>query len=69
MTMSPIIEGRVGFVTVFECRVMPDEMPKLAFPYPDELLRSEGSSAHFEWDEAWSSPQNATRPHDLEPRR
>lgn len=40
---------------------MPDEMPRLAFPYPDSVLRSEGSSAHFEWDEAWASPQNATR--------
>jgi 8-oxo-dGTP pyrophosphatase MutT (NUDIX family) len=32
-----------------------NELPKLAFPYPDEVLRSEGAAAYFEWDDAWSS--------------
>ncbi|MET0409857.1 MAG: NUDIX domain-containing protein [Polyangiaceae bacterium] len=32
-----------------------DELPKLAFPYPDEVLRSESPLAHFEWDDAWAS--------------
>jgi 8-oxo-dGTP pyrophosphatase MutT (NUDIX family) len=29
------------------------EMPVLAFPYPDEVLRGEGSWTYFEWDERW----------------
>jgi len=34
----------------------PGAMPKLAFPYPDELLRGSRASAWFAWDDAWSEP-------------
>lgn len=30
------------------------ELPELAVPYPDEVLRGTGESAHFEWDETWA---------------
>lgn len=33
-----------------------DELPKLAFPYPEAVLRSEGSTPYFEWNDAWASP-------------
>jgi hypothetical protein len=32
-----------------------DELPKLAFPYPEEVLRSQGSLAYVEWNDAWAS--------------
>lgn len=31
-----------------------DELPELAIPYPDEVLRGAGERACFEWDEAWA---------------
>jgi 8-oxo-dGTP pyrophosphatase MutT (NUDIX family) len=31
-------------------------MPRLAFPYPDELLLGTGVGAWFAWDNAWSNP-------------
>jgi 8-oxo-dGTP pyrophosphatase MutT (NUDIX family) len=34
----------------------PDELPQLAFPYPDRVLRGEDPGTYFEWDEAWSTP-------------
>lgn len=30
-------------------------MPRLAFPYPDELLRGTRPGAWFDWDDAWTS--------------
>ena len=34
-----------------------DAMPRLAFPYPDEILRaSHDTNTWFEWDDAWTDP-------------
>lgn len=30
------------------------ELPALAIPYPNEVLRGTGERAHFEWNEEWS---------------
>ncbi len=38
---------------------LPDELPELAFPYPDSVLRGEAPGTYFEWDEAWMEPQQA----------
>lgn len=40
----------------------PGALPRLAFPYPDEALRSEGAAAYFAWDEAWSVMDTAQSP-------
>lgn len=36
---------------------LPEQMPTLAFPYPGEVLRGEGTRTYFEWDEAWAVHQ------------
>lgn len=34
----------------------PEQMPALAVPYPDSVLRGADPSAYFEWDVAWARP-------------
>jgi 8-oxo-dGTP pyrophosphatase MutT (NUDIX family) len=34
-----------------------DELPELAIPYPDEVLRGTGERVCFEWDDAWARPR------------
>lgn len=34
----------------------PDQIPALAFPYPDGALRGGDRLAYFEWDAAWARP-------------
>lgn len=35
-----------------------DELPELAIPYPDEVLRGTGERACFEWNDAWARPRD-----------
>jgi 8-oxo-dGTP pyrophosphatase MutT (NUDIX family) len=32
----------------------PEELPPLAFPYPEDALRGVDGAAYFDWDEAWA---------------
>jgi 8-oxo-dGTP pyrophosphatase MutT (NUDIX family) len=34
----------------------PDEIPRLAVPYVDEVIRATCMTAYFEWSDAWSGP-------------